>query len=260
MILSNRIFEAFDSICAEEELKKQTLKAMRLKIYENQGSHTSFKKAAIIMCSVFAVIFLSCLGVYKIPVSAVSIDINPSIQLKINGLDRVIQAEAMNEEGREVIESVSVMNLKYDEAVELIISCEEVQKYITDDSEIDIAVASRNQQKSTDMENGIKQCINGASDVNCFCVNYDDAVSADSFGMSVGKYRAYLQLIELYPDVSSEEAAEMSMSEIRRLINGADSETQDYDNASGVVAQEPNSYCANNVAQGAHSGHMHGKK
>ena len=69
--------------------------------------------------------------VLKTPVSYISIDVNPSLELELNCFARVITAQAYNEEAKSILEEISVRGEKYTEAIEIIMESEEMSGYLT---------------------------------------------------------------------------------------------------------------------------------
>ncbi len=72
----------------------------------------SFSCAAVIMAG------FGCYHMYFTPVSAVSLDVNPSVELNINRFDKVVSVEAYNDEGEELVNSENVKYMDYSSALE----------------------------------------------------------------------------------------------------------------------------------------------
>ena len=103
----NRIGKAFDCVRAGEGLKASTKDFLRkARTRESQRgagkrlSRPGYRLALGAACAM-AALFL-CIGSYALlwmPVAYVSIDVNPSLELELNRLDRVISGRAYNEDG-----------------------------------------------------------------------------------------------------------------------------------------------------------------
>ena len=78
---------------------------------------------------------------YALPVSTVTIDVNPSLSLGINILDRVVRADYGNEDGRELLQDISpeLMGRKLPDAVNIVFDGMEELDYINGE---DIPAAS----------------------------------------------------------------------------------------------------------------------
>lgn len=78
------------------------------------------KKIVIGAVAAGLTIMTSSVGVwaYTTPVSYVSLDVNPSIEYTLNAFDRVIEVEAVNEDGQTILANVEDLNnLKIEEAI-----------------------------------------------------------------------------------------------------------------------------------------------
>lgn len=94
--------------------------------------NTALKNIYALAASVIVFIGLGVCGykMYYTPVSYLSIEINPSIQLSINMFDRVIGYEYFNDEGKEILNDAGLKNEKSKESVEKIIEQARVRGYL----------------------------------------------------------------------------------------------------------------------------------
>ena len=60
----------------------------------------------------------------------------------------------------------------------------------------------------------------GCRAAHCYVADAGEAAQAREYGMSCGRYRAYLALRELFPEIAPEDVADMTMREIRDLLAG----------------------------------------
>ena len=65
----------------------------------------------------------------QLPVSYVSIDVDPSIELALNRCDKVISVAAYNDEGKRIIEKLSLKGKKYTEAIDLLVESEDMKSW-----------------------------------------------------------------------------------------------------------------------------------
>ena len=70
--------------------------------------------------------------------------------------------------------------------------------------------------------------------VTCQSVNKELAEAARESGLSMGKYKRYLQIKEVNPDFTVEECADMSMRQLRRLAEGEDEPTENVGSEDGA--------------------------
>lgn len=79
------------------------------------------------------IILGSGLYTYYTPVAAITIDINPSVELQINRWNRIIKASPLNEDGKKVLSNISVANKSPEQGLELIVAQAEKDNFINED-------------------------------------------------------------------------------------------------------------------------------
>ena len=127
--MNNRIKAAFDSIHAEEALKQRTREFLseRIQRTNRRRSPVRVKLAAACACLV-----LLLAGEYSFfaPVSAISVDVNPSVELGINLFDRVVSAVGYNEDGTALIDSLDLKYQDYPSALEKLMTSDRMSYYL----------------------------------------------------------------------------------------------------------------------------------
>lgn len=244
--MNNKLKEAFGEVHAEEELKEGTRRFLVQKIGNDRKYHGwGYKRLIPVVVSM--VILLAGWGGYQAyfrPVSVISIDVNPSLELGVNRFDRVVSVEGFNEDGRRLADSVDVKYAEYTDALERILSSESVRRYLGRDEVVTIDVVGRDEGERSKMLSNIEHCTSEHRNTYCHSSNLEDVEAAHDLGLSYGKYRAYLELQELDPDVKPEDIQEMTMKEIWDLIEKLSG------NASEVIPDDD--------SQGMHGGGHHG--
>ena len=96
-----RMKAAFDTVHADEELKQRTRDYLARTIYKKKRRvHPAVRALpALAACLLLTL----CLGggyLYFVPTAYISVDINPSLELRVNRFDRVVDVEAYNEDGQ----------------------------------------------------------------------------------------------------------------------------------------------------------------
>lgn len=217
----NKIHEAFETVKADNKLKASAMEAVRKKLNEEEKKKSFAGRRLVYSAAVFCVLILAAgifgfYSVYTSPVSYVSIDINPSIELVLNRFNVVIETNAYNDDGSKIAEAVDVNNMSYEEAIEKLVESEEFSSYFENDYELVFTVISNNQEEIiTGIEN--TQCYQKYGSA-CVGAGYETREEAQEYGMSFGKYKAYQELLKYYPDITPEECNELSMNEIKNLI------------------------------------------
>ncbi|HBA48363.1 MAG TPA: hypothetical protein DCZ91_11320 [Lachnospiraceae bacterium] len=237
---SDRIHDAFGSVKAGEELKsltKEYLKTARQR--ENRRRRRAdagkpvFRRAFAGLC-VMLVLALGSGGYFLlgIPVSYVSIDVNPSIELALNRLDRVIAAEAYNADGTEILDAVSLGGMHYTEAIDRLVESQAMQPYLSENAGLIFTVASDSGQRENALLTGIEST-SGCREHGGLGYGADISAvqEAHESGLSLGKYAAWQILLQYDSSITTEDCHNMTMSEIHGLIE--EHEHGEHDGSSG---------------------------
>lgn len=216
--MRNRIQTAFDSVQATPELKNKTRDFLA-----SERQRRSVRPARALVPALCGLLLLVLgavgWGLYQTPVAAISVDINPSLELTVNRFDRVIGVKGFNEDGEAVAAQVDLINMRYDEAVETLLESEALSPYLSEDAFVSVAVACDEQEKGEAMRRqvqaGTAEC---PAEVSCTAGNSEDVEQAHEAGLSFGKYRAFEELQALDPSVTVEDVQDMTMREIRDRI------------------------------------------
>lgn len=234
MGLENRIRDAFGCVKADEGLKGATKEFLRDARRREDGRGTEkrrFRPAARLAfataCTMLAVFLgIGSYALFWMPVAYVSIDVNPSLELELNRLDRVIDVRAYNEDGEEIAGNISVKGLRYEDAIERIVGSEKMQPYLTEDAALTFTVATGNSQKEERMLAEIARssgCVeHGGSSVRA---DVSLVGEAHENGLSLGKYLVYQLLLQYEPSVTVQDCHDMSMSQLHHMLEEHESGT-----------------------------------
>lgn len=214
MDLQNIVRDAFDCVKADEELKNFTKVFLQKARQRENRKIPAFPLAAA--CAMLTI--LLCIGSYGLlwmPVAYVSIDVNPSLELELNRLDRVISVRAYNEDGERIAETISVKGMPYEKAIETIVDSEEMQPYLTQDAALTFTVATDSPGKEERLLSEIAQS-HGCVEHGGISVRADISLVGEAHGngLSLGKYLVYQLLLEYEPSVTVQDCHDMSMSEL----------------------------------------------
>lgn len=227
MNAENRIRAAFDSVGASESLKASTRSFLQearqredRKICRSIVSRR-LRMTAQAVCAALLMLAIGFggYGLLLVPVSYVSIDVNPSIELELNRIDRVISARAFNEDGERILECVSVDGKHYTDAIDALVESREMEPYLTENAALTFTVASCNRQKEDSLLGGVSGSL-GCLRHGGMSVRTDLAMvgEAHECGLSLGKYAAYKMLQQYDSSISAEDCHNMTMSEIHGLL------------------------------------------
>ena len=216
--------DAFDRVHADKDLISDTKANIAKKAaYSEKKYFSPVKRTAMTLAGIMVFILAGGGYVsYAAPVSSVSIDINPSVELRMNVYDRVVGVTGYNDDGEELAESLDVKNMYCTDAINEVLQSEAVTAAQQDNGTVEVTVSSRMGNRSEKL----RQTICDSTPVNTqniYCMdNQEDIEAAKEAGISTGKYRAYLELKEINPDITVDDVRNMSMREIRNMINSDD--------------------------------------
>lgn len=216
--MMNELKEALGSVRAGEELKARTREYVANRAPRSRPAHRLGRWAAAAACALlltggglFGWLWLS-------PVSAISMDINPSLELEVNRFGRVVAVEGFNDQGRALAQGLDLRFLPYPGAVERVLDDENVSALLDQGMTMSIYVICDDDTQREEMLATLESCTSGHHGVCCQGGGSGCHAEAHEAGFSTGRYRAYLRLRELDPSVTPEEAAGMTMAQLRERI------------------------------------------
>ena len=226
--MNNKIYDALDTVKAGDTLKASTmeyLKHSRQKRAVRRFRPSVYKTLIAVCAMLLVVVGIGSYSFLQTPVSYVSIDVNPSIELALNRFDRVVSATAFNKDGAAVLEGLSVQGLSYTEAIDQILESANMKAYLTDEAELVFTVAAGDADKGDALLLGIENCPGSMEHGGHSVLGEMDTVAeAHHNGLSLGKYSAYLELAQYDPEITVEDCHHMSMAQIHGLIRAHEKE------------------------------------
>lgn len=215
--MEDKIKAAFDAVRAGEELKSGTKAFIARKTRGYAARRTPNYRIIIPAVCAALVLFIGA-SLYFTPTARVNIDINPSLELGINRFDRVVSVNALNDDGKELAKTPGIKFADYDEALRRILDNKRVEAMLSENEIMTITVIETSSAQSERILSDMESCAKGYNNVYCNSASSEEASAARSLGLSCGKYRAFLELRELDPDIATEDIQGMSMREIRGRI------------------------------------------
>lgn len=100
-----------------------------------------FKYIAAAACFILFITTGSTAYAYYTPVASIVVDINPSLELKVNKWNRIIKAAALNEDGQKMLDSLSIKNKTIDDGLSMILEEAEKENFINPSNKTDINVS-----------------------------------------------------------------------------------------------------------------------
>ena len=141
--MERKLHEAFDSVEASDHLKRKIKAHVRRKTldYGRDLMRLRLRRQRLAGCIVCLALIVSGLGLWNIPVTTIGLDVNPSVELRVNGLDRVIRMEGRNDDGSHLVKGFDVTGMPYDEAMQCILISDEMAPYLENGSSLVITVS-----------------------------------------------------------------------------------------------------------------------
>lgn len=229
-MVKQNIRNAFDAIHCDGELKERTRAAVVGKMRRRQQKKTH-RKHRFTSPGIKWVITAACLmllvgsgfGGYRLyytEAATISIDVNPSIELDINRFGRVVDEVPYGTDGETVLREVSLKHLEYGEAMERLLGSEAMRSYLQDNAVVSVTLENRNgngqllEDLQDYVDTALEQC-HGNVTAEYASVDGHMCSEAHSHGMSVGKYYAIQELLDVDPRATLEEFRDKSMKEIK---------------------------------------------
>ena len=224
--MKNKIHEAFQQIHAEESLKTDT------KIFLQEKRKTLSRKkpvryryiALASFCLFFLLIGFGGWRLYFTPTAAISIDINPSLELSVNRFNKVLSIKGYNIDGKQLADSLHLKYMDYEEAVDKIVQSQEIKDLLSDDEVLTFTVSGKNNQQRKQIFSNINTSAKKNENTYCYMADEKDTEEAHHLGLSTGRYQALLKLQSLGSDLTAEDVKNMTMKEIHDLIHSLSGE------------------------------------
>lgn len=261
--MEDKIKSAFEGIHADNSLKSNT----KDYIYEKTNGYSGRKNiaprriGAVVACAVVLLFGIGGYSSYAVPVSTVSMDINPSFELKVNVYGKVVDVEGYNDDGVKLAQELDVSGMSYEDAVNTALDNSYVVSCLEEDNLLEVTVSSAFEKETQKMQ----ECLASQTDIpseNIYCLgNNEDAKTAHSQGISLGKYRAYLELSEINPDITVDDVKDLTMREIRNMINAEKGGNSDSSSGAGGQGNGQNNGQSSNQgnSQNSSQGNQNGQ-
>lgn len=231
-MIREKIKTAFEEVCTED-LKKPTLEFVREN--QNKTEKTSrnrfFVPAFPAMAGgFFAVILAVLIPVYFFPTVFISVDINPSLELGINRLNRVVSVKGFNEDGEILAKKLDIRFMDYQDALNLILKNPKISELLAADGVMSFCVVGRNRGKNQEMKilSMLEEKTKTSLNTYCHYADFKEVKEAHHQGLSYGKYKALMQLKKNYPEIQPENFRNIPMKDIHRMLENSSENDPDF--------------------------------
>lgn len=231
--LDERVKDAVDKIVPSDGLNEATLERIFAEEPARKPRRQSHRvrrlrtAAAIAACMVAVFVGVGAYA-YAAPTAYVQLDMNPSVEMQVNRFDTVVKVEALNDDGKQLLDEVSVTGEPYAEAVSDITESDAFLEYVDEESYLEISVVCDNDKQA---QNLLSASEVQAQQLPCsYCCQFatdEERNAAWEADMGVGRYRLACQLMELDESVTLDDCASMTMWELRGEIEALGGDVPD---------------------------------
>ena len=218
--MDNKIKDALSPIEAPERLLRMTKAHIRKETFDYGRSIARLKahRRRLAAMAASLALIVGGAGIWLSPVTRIGLDINPSLEIRVNALDRVISLEGLNADGEALAAALDVSAMPYDEAMSRIMVSDELGAYLKAGSLLSITVSGRGAEQT--LNQVVCRAYAVADDDQVFYILADSSTvkAARELGLTVAQYEALTVLRKSDPEATPEQVRAMTMAEIRELI------------------------------------------
>lgn len=173
--------------------------------------------AALLVCVAGLLYF----NMYVTAVAYVNMDVNPSVELTLNRMNRVIGSYAFNPKGEWLLQAVAVQGQKYDAAVAALVDTLKQDGYFNEDALVTLTVQTADAQREQVLYEGLRGFVVGQDSFDpagaeVFPVS--ESLREEAYGchMSPAKYLAIQELLEVDETATLDAYSDVSIGQIRQ--------------------------------------------
>ena len=231
--------DMLDELMAELDLNEKPEQSMREKLAD--GEQDRYKKSfvrsktfrTLVSCAAAFILMIGGFTVWKNAnekvLAVVDLDVNPSIELSINGKEKVVGATAINEDGKAILDDMNLKGSDVKTACNAIVGSMLTKGYLNDRSNsILLSVSSgdpaKGQEIETELSDYINSYANGSAVSTAVMGQYVDAddelkAFASKNGISAGKAGLIRRLLDTDGTRMTEDAL-LSLSTQELIVLG----------------------------------------
>lgn len=134
----------------------------------------------------------------------------------MNYFDRVVSAEGDNADGQDILSEINVVGMTYEEALASLNDSLTNKGYLTANAAVAVTVMCDDDSRCSNLEEASQRCFSSAGQgVYCSRATSTEHHEAHKAGLGMGKYLAWRSLVDAGVDISADDVAHMTMSELR---------------------------------------------
>jgi hypothetical protein len=152
--------------------------------------------AALAICAIGAF-------VYMMPVVYVSVEVNPSVEISLNKLERVISVEGINDDGKKIVKQLKLRHQSVETAIKKLIDELITDGYLNKKGKGDVLIATyglsaKDSKLAVNLQKKVEEVLAEfgiQADVEAFSVSHDAVKEAADLGLSPGRYSLVARLM-----------------------------------------------------------------
>ena len=174
---------------------------------------------------------------YRLPSSMISLDINPSIEIKTNRHDQVISVIALNEDAQKVLQNQDFKLEKLDTAVASIVTAVIDQGYLTTDRNVIlVSVENKNMVKAKILVDSLNLVVKKSASAHEMKLtvlsqtlekNKAESEEAKELGVSVGRLKLLKKIEIATENLTAKSLSHKSMSELLAIAKENEVDLED---------------------------------
>jgi hypothetical protein len=193
---------------------------------------TLFMKKKLVAAACMATLIVGGSGAayayYQTPVSYLSLDINPSVEIGVNAFDKVVKVEGINDDGNKILAKINIKGSNVTVAISMLVSSAVDNGFIADNGSSVVSLTSETDNSNTaaklenDAETGVNQALQ-ETDKTATVLKDNVALArrdqARALGISPGKLNLINKLRKVDPTATVDENKDASVKDIMKTIN-----------------------------------------
>lgn len=224
------IFDEFDQIHADEEMKSSTLhKVMEKQKQRRRRMHGFMSLGTVCACILlFLAVFqpwqttpsTKPVAVSKEVYSYVTLDINPSMEWKLNEKQTIVDVRFYNKDAQRLSDKIKVKGLPLEEALQKLMNNEDFQSYL-DTGFLEVSVYSPDTKTSLTLEEELNSYLSehmNSDNYHCSHLDEETHHNARQHHVSGGRYRVIEEIMNYDSSYSVKELEKYSMRELYDIL------------------------------------------
>lgn len=259
-----RFKSALNQIKAEDALINKTEVYLKDSLTKNRNPKTNKfikwrlllikKRLAIATCCLLVILIIGggsgVYGYYQTPVSYLSLDINPSVELGINTFGRIVKVQGYNNDGNKILNGINVKGSNVTTAVDTLITSAVKNGYIAKDGSTVIFLTSETDDKNiatnleTEAETGVNEALTSSgekAEVLKDNVALARRVEARNLGITPGKLNLIQKLQKVDKEATVGQYKEATVKDIMKSIQNNTDKGAENNSDKGTVNNTDNS-------------------